>query len=100
MGTDDLIILREFCAFHEIEVSFVQSLNEYGLVEVLLIEETHFIPREQVKNIEKMIRLHYELEINLEGIDVIFRLLDRVDDLQQEVNSLKNRLHPPHSEDL
>lgn len=100
MGTDKLIVLQEFCVYHGIEVAFVHTLNEYGLVEVILIEETHFIPTGQVKNIEKMIRLHAELGINPEGIDVVIQLLDRVDALQQEVRVLKNRLHMPPAEDF
>ena len=39
-----------------------------------------------------MIRLHYELDINIEGIDAISHLLQRVDQLQDELRIMKNRL--------
>jgi hypothetical protein len=39
-----------------------------------------------------MIRIHKELDINTEGIDVVFNLLQKIDTLQNELISTKNRL--------
>jgi hypothetical protein len=39
-----------------------------------------------------MVHLHYDLDINIEGIEAISHLLDRVDNLQRELITLKNRL--------
>jgi hypothetical protein len=39
-----------------------------------------------------MISFHYELNINLEGIDAISNLLNQIDDLQDELDRTKNRL--------
>ena len=39
-----------------------------------------------------MIRMHYELDINLEGIDAISNLLERVEEMQHEMTRLQNRL--------
>ena len=39
-----------------------------------------------------MIRIHHELNINIEGIDVVFNLLHKVDDLQSEIDAVRNRL--------
>ncbi len=36
--------------------------------------------------------MHYDLNINLEGIDAIYHLLNRVSALQQELETVKNRL--------
>lgn len=87
-----LIPANEFCAIHHIEVSFIHSLEETGLIDLTTIEENGFIPESQLQLLEKIIRLHNELNINLEGIDTITHLLHRIDDLQTEVTSLKNRL--------
>jgi len=92
METEHLIPVHEFCACHKIEFSFINSLNEYGLIEVTTIEETIYIYKGQMKDLEKMIRLHYELDINIEGIDAISHLLQRVDNLHEELTALKNRL--------
>ena len=36
--------------------------------------------------------MHQELDVNIEGIDVVFNLLQKIDDLQNELISVKNRL--------
>lgn len=92
MATENLILVQQFCTSHEIEVSFVESLREYGLIEVTFIGREPYIHIDALKELEKMIRLHYELQVNLEGLDVIAGLLRKVDNLQHENQSLKNRL--------
>ena len=44
------------------------------------------------KQVEKMIRLHYDLNINLEGVDVIYNLLNQVNSLKKEITDLQNKL--------
>jgi len=92
MKTENLILVRQFCISHEIEVSFVESLHEYGLVEIMVIEKEPYIDSQQLTSLEKLIRLHYELQVNMEGLDVISALLKKIDHLQQERRELKNRL--------
>jgi hypothetical protein len=77
---------------YNIEVSFVDALNKMGLIQIEIIEKTHFIHKDQISDLEKIIRLHNELNVNLEGIDIVFNLLEKERQLQNEVNSLKNRL--------
>jgi hypothetical protein len=92
MQTEYLIALDEFCANHNIEISFISSLHQTGLLEVITIDETGFIDADQLQQLEKFIRLYYELNINLEGIETIFYLLERIKSLQEENIKLKNRL--------
>lgn len=92
MDPKQYISITEFCKTHHIQYSFINSLNEYGLVEITVIEEDEFIDQEQLRSLEKMMRLHFDLEINLQGIDAINHLLGRVSQLQDEVRLLRNRL--------
>ena len=48
---------------------------------------------QQLNEVEKMIRLHYELDINLEGIDAIYNLLNSRSSLQFEIRTLQNKLN-------
>lgn len=93
MATEQLIKADDFCTSHNIEIEFIQSLNEYGLIEITTIEETGFVHTDQLPQLEQFIRLHYELDINLAGIDAIANLLQRIEIMQHEIRSLKNRLH-------
>jgi ubiquinone biosynthesis protein UbiJ len=68
-------------------------LHDFGLVEFTTVKEVQYLRAEDLTELEKMARLHYELDINMEGIDAIKHILQRMDKLQQELNSLKSRLN-------
>jgi hypothetical protein len=87
-----LIAVNEFCVNHNIEISFISSLQQNGLIEITTIKETGFIDAEQLQQLEKFIRFYYDLDINLEGIETITHLLQRMNTMQNEIIALKNRL--------
>lgn len=92
MENSELIAVHTFCFHHGIELSFVEKLYEFGLVNTLTIDDSLYLSPDELPNIEKMIRLHYELGINLEGIDVIHHLLNQLQELKQEVSRLRTEL--------
>lgn len=92
METSNLILIEQFCSNCDVEFSFITSLNDHGIIEIIVLEDKHYISPEQLKNIERAIRFHDELNINMEGIDAILNLLKQIDDLQQELTSTKNKL--------
>ena len=100
MQMKKLISAHEFCESHHIEVSFINSLEETGLIKITTIEETGFIPVSQLQQLESIVRLYNELGINIEGIDTITHLLHRIIDLQDEVTALKNRLRLFESDEI
>ncbi|HRO46144.1 chaperone modulator CbpM [Agriterribacter sp.] len=91
-NTEELITPEACCAHYHIELTFIQSLSEYGLIEIISVEEKQFIHNEQLRGLEKFIRLHYELGINMEGIDAIAHLLRKMENMQEEITLLKNKL--------
>jgi chaperone modulatory protein CbpM len=92
MHKENLIAANEFCANHHIEISFITLLNDNGLIEITTIEETVYIRESQLKELEKLVRLYYELDINIEGIETVTYLLQRVINMQNEIIQLKNKL--------
>ena len=92
MDPKEYILISEFCESHEIHYSFIDALNDFGLLEIVVIENDQYLAPDQIRELEKMMRLHYELEINLQGIDAINNLLSRVAALQDRVQYLENRL--------
>ncbi|MDX1272674.1 chaperone modulator CbpM [Bizionia paragorgiae] len=93
MDTTHLISIQQFCKHYQVPVTFINALQEYELVEITVTETDHFIKTTQINSVEKMMRLHYDLDINLEGIDAIYNLLQQVERLQEEVRMLKNKLN-------
>ena len=92
METQELIIVDLFCQEYQIEINFIQDLEAYGLVEIIVQEEQMYLDRNQLATLEKIIRLHNELNINKEGIDIILNLQEKENQLLNEINYLKNRL--------
>jgi chaperone modulatory protein CbpM len=92
MNKINLIPANEFCASHNIEISFIDSLQDAGLIEITTIKETEYIQVDQLHELEKIVRLYYELDINLEGIETVNHLLQRINNMQDEIILLKNRL--------
>jgi hypothetical protein len=92
MQKDNLIAVHDFCINHNIEISFISSLQQTGLLEITTRNETWFIDSGQLPLLEKYIRFYYELDINLEGIETITHLLHRISAMQDEITALRNRL--------
>ena len=87
-----MVAASEFCRSHNVEISFLYSLSESGLLEITNVEETVFINQEQLPELEKLVRLHYDMDINLEGIEAIYHLLQQMKTMQDEMRVLKNKL--------
>ncbi|GGG97802.1 hypothetical protein GCM10011416_14800 [Polaribacter pacificus] len=92
MSLENFIPLDQLCTHYKVEMSFFTSLNDYGLIEITTIEESCFVHKEKTGEIEKMIRMHQELNINFEGIDTIFNLLKKIETLQSQLINTQNRL--------
>lgn len=91
METADMIVLDEFCASHRVEISFIRSLEEHGLIETIIVNETLCVPGTDLSKLEQIVRLH-QLNINSEGIDAIINLLQRIENMQIEITELRNKL--------
>ncbi|MBO9585598.1 MAG: chaperone modulator CbpM [Flavobacterium sp.] len=92
MKNKNLIQIKQFCIYHEIENTFITELHNYGLIHIITEENDEYLETEQLPTIEKMIRMHYDLKINLEGIDAIANLLNKIEALQQNLNTVQNKL--------
>ena len=92
MQKENLIAINEFCAHHNIEISFLSTLKQTGLIEITTIKDAEFIDADQLNQLEKFMHLYFELDINFEGIETITYLLQRINAMQEEIITLKNRL--------
>ena len=92
MTTTGLIAASDFCTWHQVEYTFISSLNEAGLIEITVVNDTTFISETELQKLERMIRLHNELEINIAGIEAITYLLERIETIQEEMRHTQNRL--------
>ena len=92
MEQEELIPAKDFCLHHNIQYSFISSLENSGLISVTSIKRSTFIHVDDIHKLEKFVRLHYDLDINIEGIETINYLLERIEEMQKEIVNLRNKL--------
>jgi len=90
--TEGLIAANEFCKYHNVQLTFISILADAGLTEIVNIEETPYIPEAQLEPLERMVRLHDELDINPGGIETIIHLCERIKILHQKIRRLENEI--------
>ena len=88
----DLIIVNDYCRHCHIEPTFIYTLERDGLIEIDIIDGEKYLPHSQLHEVERYIRMYYDLSINVEGIDAILHLLKRIEKLTAENNDLKRKL--------
>ena len=93
MENDELIPAEDFCMYNNIEYSFIHSLENSGLISITSVEQTTYLSAGQLQKLEKFARLHYDLDINIEGIETINYLLEKIEEMQKEILNLKNSIH-------
>lgn len=79
------IKVYDICSSHQIEIQFIRDLSQHGLIELIREQEIEFIDEEQLLLLEQFASWHYELELNLQGIEVASHLLAKIEQLQQEL---------------
>lgn len=87
------ISVEQCCIYYSIETSFVQQLDEHGLIKLNRTGKKSFIAYEQLPDLERYMHLHYDLSINMEGMDAIRHLLERMQGLQLDIKRLEAELH-------
>jgi hypothetical protein len=92
MNTEQLIAVEVFAVHQGVETSFVHALNDCGLIRITVLQGRPYLEPEQLPRVEKLARLHYDLGINLEGLEAISHLLDRMDAALEEARALRERL--------
>lgn len=88
----DYIILREYTQQTNLEPAFFIQLEESGLIDIQIIDGEKLFPSSQLTDLEKYARMYYDLSINMEGIDAIHNILNRMKELQSELYYLRTRL--------
>lgn len=83
------ITIQHLAEFHQVDSRLLQEFADFGLITIRKTEETPCIVHEELEKCERVIRLHRELGVNKEGIDIILRMRETQSELQQELKRLK-----------
>ncbi|MEJ2584900.1 MAG: chaperone modulator CbpM [Robiginitalea sp.] len=87
------IRITDFCRGHALEESFLYRLQEVELIEILEVERHSVIRQSELDRLERLVRLHRDLEIGPQGLLAVDHLLDRMEQMQEEILELRRRLN-------
>jgi chaperone modulatory protein CbpM len=93
MENIELILVTDFCKYHEISYSFVSGLSEAGIIEVVTEERGELLRTDQLAQLEKLVRFHKDLDINPAGVEAIAHLLERMNDMQRQMQQMQQLLN-------
>lgn len=92
MKFTEYIRISDFCKGHDLEESFLHELHEVELIRIVEVEHEPAIHQEELDRLERLVRLHRDFEIGPHGLLAVDRLLDRLEQLQEEIWALRRRL--------
>ncbi|MBN9350652.1 MAG: hypothetical protein J0H55_08200 [Chitinophagaceae bacterium] len=87
----EMITIEDFCQYYRAEITFIRSLEDSGLIAFIQKDDIDYIGFDEMPRLEKFVRMHYDLDINVEGLETIDHLLQKIEELQREV--LQFRTH-------
>ena len=79
------ITIKELAEFHELDEGYIMEFIHYGIIpaqEKKTILQVHL---DDVEELERAIRLNKDLEVNMQGIEIICRLRNRLVELQKQL---------------
>lgn len=88
----EFITIKEYCVYHHTDESFIEALQQSGLIEIEQAAPEPYIPYDQLEPLERFTRWYNELDLNVEGIEVVGNLLQKMSDMQQHIMELEARL--------
>lgn len=83
---------EELVKIYNIEITFFDELVDSGLLNIQTENEVRYLMYEDLPNFERFTNWHYDLDINLPGLEVIHEMLKKMEDLRQRNRELMNRL--------
>lgn len=89
----EYITVTEYCIHHHTDSSFIEALAQNGLISLTrAADEQPLIAYDQLLELERYLHWYQELDINLEGIEAIRYLLEKVAKMQDRIHELESRL--------
>jgi hypothetical protein len=92
MQQPEIVAISHFCKLYEVDLNFIEDLNTIGIIEIVEDSNDRYLKLEEVSVVERCIRLHRDLNINVEGILTIGHLTDLVNELHEELRRTRSRL--------
>lgn len=86
---NERISREELVRIYNVEITFFDSLEEAGLLKTETENNIKYLMFDELSTFEKFTNWHYDLEVNLAGLEVIKHLLDQLERLRVENLTLR-----------
>lgn len=86
------ISIEEIVKVYQVDNSFIEALIESELLHPEVENTVQYIVHDDLLSLEKFINWHYDLEVNIAGIEIINKLLQQLNQLQQENLRIKKHI--------
>lgn len=86
---NERISREELVRIYDVEITFFDSLEEAGLLKTETENNIKYLMFDELSTFEKFTNWHYDLEVNLAGLEVIKHLLDQLERLREENLTLR-----------
>jgi len=83
---------EELVQIYNIEITFFDELVDSGLLNIETDNEIRYLMYEDLPTFERFANWHYDLEINLPGLEVINSMLQKMENLNQINRELMQKL--------
>lgn len=83
---------EELVQIYNIEITFFDELVDSGLLHIETDNEIRYLMYEDLPTFERFANWHYDLEINLPGLEVINSMLQKMKNLNQINRELMQKL--------
>lgn len=87
---EERISREQLVELYQIELTFFDDLEDCGLLHTETENNIKFISYDELPLFEKLANWHYDLEVNLPGLEVLYHLLQKMEALQKENRKLRN----------
>lgn len=92
MKHESYILIQHFCETTSVDPKFIEQLFEFDLIQHIELDDSPALLKEELPILERMVRLHYDLDINLEGLQVIAHMREKMIRMQEEMLVLERKL--------
>lgn len=90
---EDRISREELIKIYNVEIHFFDELESYGLLHTHVENNVTYISHNELSLFEKLANWHYDLEVNMPGLEVIHNLLSQIEALQERNRRLLAGFH-------
>lgn len=88
----EYISIKALADFHQLDEKLLLEVATYEIVPVKRTRKEVLLNADDLEEFERALRLYHELEVNLQGVEIICRMHRQIEELQQELARLRDLL--------